>query len=341
MKPKVSAPIASLLAILLATTTVAHAQAASEGTRYRVIDLGTLGGDYTEPGGINDRGEIEGWGNLAGDSQIQAFFWKNGVLTAIPGLAATNSTAGWAISNSGQVGVAGETPDPDPLGEDFCRFGNFTICRPFVWQEGTVTLLPLPAGNNAAPTGFNNINEVTGKAERAELDPTCGSSPQKLQTHGIVWRNGKIRHLLPNFPGDTQGAGHSINDLGQVVGWSGNCIGPPFLSHALLWDKGKRIDLGTLGGPNNQAYNINNKGDVVGFSGNADGSVVHGFLWHRGHMRDLGVLPGNVFSFGAASNDAGDIVGASGDANGRGYLATWHDDRPQYACYKLHVPLPA
>jgi probable HAF family extracellular repeat protein len=322
MQSKTCVHMSFLLAISLLGSGLAQAQASSLRVRYQVQDLGTLGGDRTEPGGINDKGEIEGFAQLPGDSQEQAFFWANGKITAIPGLGATNSTAGWAISNSGQVGGGGETVVSDPLGEDFCGFGDFTICLPFVWQHGKVTILPVPAGNNAAATGFNNVNQVTGKAEKIETDPTCPGA-QKLQTQGIVWRQGKIDRLLPNYPGDSQGAGHSINDLGQVAGWSGNCGGPPFESHALLWDHRGRVDLGTLGGPNNQAFNINNKGDIVGFSGNAEGSVVHGFLWHRGRMRDLGVLPGDVFSFGAASNEGGDIVGASGDANNNERAVIW------------------
>jgi probable HAF family extracellular repeat protein len=126
---------------------------------------------------------------------------------------------------------------------------------------------------------------------------------------------------------ETQGAGHSINDRGQVAGWSGVCVGPPFISHALLWDHGKRINLGSLGGRNSQAYNINNKGEVVGFSGNDDGSIIHGFLWRDGRMHDLGVLPGDVFSFGAASNDTGEIVGASGDADGNERAVIWHNNK--------------
>src|SRR3954451_14221901 len=153
---------------------LAYAQTSGTGTpdqahrhhRYRVIDLGTPGGTFAEPGGINNRSEIEGFSTLPGDEVLRGFFWSRGQFTALPGLGGPNSTASWAISDSGQVGAAGDTGQPDPLGEDFCGFGDFTICLPFVWQRGRTTVLPLPSGNNGAATGFNNRDEVTGKVEQ-------------------------------------------------------------------------------------------------------------------------------------------------------------------------------
>src|SRR5262249_26996622 len=141
----------------------------------------------------------------------------------IPGLGGPNSAAAWAPSETGQVGAAGDTSEPDPLGEDFCGFGSYLSCHPFVWHRGVVDELPLVAGNNGAANGFNNHDQVVGKVESSDSDPTC-LPPQVLQTHGIIWRHGKIQTLLDNFPGDMQGAGHSINDRGQVVGWSGSCF---------------------------------------------------------------------------------------------------------------------
>jgi probable HAF family extracellular repeat protein len=291
-------------------------------TRYHIVDLGTLGGSFAQPGGINNKDEIEGFSNLAGDTQTLAYFRsRSSKITVIPGLGGPNSIAAWAPSISGQVGGFADTSTPDPLGEDYCGFGTHLICNPFVWHNGKTIRLPLLSGNNAEANGFNDEDEVVGKAELNELDPHC-AGPNVLSTQAVVWKHGKLERALPNFPGFLQGSGHSINNFGEVVGWSGVCSGPPFVTRATLWIHGKPIDLGTLRQENSQAFDINNRGQIVGFSANSDGSEFRSFLWFAGKMRDLGTLPGDIASQAVGLNDLGDVVGGSFDPefNERAYL---------------------
>jgi probable HAF family extracellular repeat protein len=291
-------------------------------SRYHIVDLGTLGGSFAQPGGINDKGEIEGFSNLAGDTQTLAYFRsRSGKVTVIPGLGGPNSIAGWAPSISGQVGGFADTSKVDPLGEDYCGFGTHLICNPFVWHNGNMLRLPLLSGNNAEANGFNDEDEVVGKAETDKPDPHCTGN-QVLSTQAVVWKDGKVEMALPNFPGFLQGSGHSINNLGEVVGWSGVCSGPPFVTRATLWIHGKPIDLGTLREENSQAFDINNLGQIVGFSANSDGSEFRSFLWFGGKMHDLGTLPGDIASQAVGLNDLGDVVGGSFDQdfNERAYL---------------------
>jgi probable HAF family extracellular repeat protein len=66
-----------------------------------MTDLGTLGGSYSFPSDINERGQIAGYSSTAAD-EIHGFVWQNGTMTDIGTLGGTYSSAR-AINKSGQV----------------------------------------------------------------------------------------------------------------------------------------------------------------------------------------------------------------------------------------------
>lgn len=121
-----------------------------------------------------------------------------------------------------------------------------------------MTPLPTLGGYNGVATQVNNLGAVAGYAENSIPDPHC-PTPQVLHFKPVFWEDSKI-HRLPTFRGDPDGVAIAINDNGQVVGGSGTCaaFNPIELYnllpvHALLWEKGKAIDLGNLGGKTGQA----------------------------------------------------------------------------------------
>jgi probable HAF family extracellular repeat protein len=222
-----------------------------------------------------------------------------------------------------------QTALPDPLGERWSCSAFFPAptavghqCLGFAWQDGVMRALPTLGGTNGFATGANNRGEIVGWAENTVHDPTC-VPPQVLQFRAVVWgpAPGQIRELPP-LSGDTVSAATALNDRGQVVGISGICdraVGRFSAIHAVLWQDGKPIDLGSLGGVAwNTPMSINERGDVVGFA-NASAAAgsfdVHAFLWtRRGGMRDLGTLPGDSTSQALGINDRREIVGTSCDA---------------------------
>jgi probable HAF family extracellular repeat protein len=128
----------------------------------------------------------------------------------------------------------------------------------------------------------------------------------------------------------------AVNERGQVAGYSfTNATRNPVTgvptTDPFLWDHGKMIDLGTLGGTNanvgSLALVINNKGQVAGTSNLAGDINFHAFLWDRGTLLDLGTLGGS-FSTTFWINDAGDVVGwAATTGDQFAHAALWRNGK--------------
>jgi probable HAF family extracellular repeat protein len=103
----------------------------------------------------------------------------------------------------------------------------------------------------------------------------------------------------------------AINDLGQVVGWSGRAFrtGPNQPINPAT------DDLGSLGGGGTYPWGINNLGQVVGESKLSSNGETHAFrtgpnLAINPATDDLGTLGGD-YSSASAINDFGQVVGSS------------------------------
>jgi probable HAF family extracellular repeat protein len=156
-----------------------------------------------------------------------------------------------------------------------------------------------------------------GASERTATH--CGGGfPQFV---AVIWgpNLGEISELPP-LPGDTLATAGGINDIGDVVGTSGNCeLGP---IEAVVWQNRKPINLGTLGGAVfNIAFGINNRGQVVGQSDLAGDTTHHAFLWENGVMTDLGTLGELPVSLATSINSKTQVVGFSQDPDGSNTVA--------------------
>lgn len=325
-----------LLAILIgAYYGAALAQEMSANQQYHVVNLPTLGGTRNQGNSINDRGWVAGFSRLPGDQSRHATLWRDGLITDLGTLGGPNSSVGWPVKNNRGIIVGiSQTATPEPLGERWsCAafFGapnnvGFT-CLGFVWERGVMRALPTLGGNNGFAAGANSRGQVVGWAENTVHDTTC-VAPQVLQFRAVIWERGRD-HMeieeLPLIPGDTSSAATAINNRGQVVGISGICdqaVGRHTARHAVLWEKGKVIDIGNIGGDTwNTPTAINQQGDVVGFASmpgsDPDNPILHAFLWTKhGGIRDLGTLPGDTSSQAAGINERGQVVGFSSGAGG-------------------------
>jgi probable HAF family extracellular repeat protein len=105
---------------------------------------------------------------------------------------------------------------------------------------------------------------------------------------------------------------YGINNHGQVVG----CISSSNGAHAVLWEKGRMIDL-QVPGWNNCAYGINDLGQVVGtyYPENPSYHSEHVFLWENGRLANLnpGTEAGALLP---AINNRGEVIWSAYSGNG-------------------------
>lgn len=102
------------------------------------------------------------------------------------------------------------------------------------------------------------------------------------------------------------GEARDINRAGSVVGWLATEEGD---IHAVLWEYGRSIDLGTLGGANSCALGVNDRDQVVGWA-ETDAGERLAVRWDDGVATALGAFPGE-FSVAYEINNSGDAAGLS------------------------------
>lgn len=264
-----------------------------ERLRYRLVDIGTLGGRTSQGTQLNVSGDettVIGWSSLpipppphampiicgGSDNFIKkvthAFQWRNG-----------------HIVDGGSLG-----------GRKFCS-------------------IPSQLPPNAA-------GDFVGLSENGAVDPQTGFD----QSRAVIWKNGRI-HDLGSF-GGYQNGGNQVNDRGQAVGFATNTVPDQYSfidfiflgstagtqTRAFLSQQGNMQDLGTLGTGNDAwAFFINRHGQVTGvsYTDTAPNSTtgfptVDPFYWDGKKMTDLGTL-GGTFSLPNAINDRDEVVGQS------------------------------
>jgi probable HAF family extracellular repeat protein len=250
---------------------------------YAIIDLGTLGGDFSQAKAINASGEVVGLAHNP-SNLYHAFLWRNGSMQDLGTLGGDTSGA-FDINDANQVvGRAARKGDSDSN-------------HAFLWQKGSMQDLGTLGGSYGDAFGINSGGQIVGSAGTVD----------NPWSHAFLWTNNM--EDLGTLGGNGSGA-WGINSAMQVVGSSS--ITGSSLYHAFLWQNGSMQDLGTLGGDDSEALAINSYGEAVGYA-YTQGSVYHAFLWQGISMQDLGTLGtlGGEFSEALAINGREQIVGIS------------------------------
>lgn len=337
---KLTCAAALALLVGLAVTARLGAQNQQENAKqlhYRAFNLALNGGTAGLGTSLNNLGWVMGSDNLAGDQIEVATVWISGAKFPLGTLGGDNSDMQWPNHNDrGELVGISETAMLDPLLEDWSCFAfipaftpTFHQCVGFLWKHGHMTALPTLGGTHGFGAAINNNGQAVGWAETTFHDPTC-VTPQVLQFEAVIWEpDGTVRQL-PAFGTDADTAATAINDKGQVVGISGDCdvaVGATSARHAVMWENGNVIDLGSFGSAGwNTPMAINSRGDVAGFANTLPDNFVNGqlkshptaFLWTKDKgIQNLGTLPGDTKSIAYGINNRGQVVGQSyGGANG-------------------------
>lgn len=316
-------------ASLAAPPTPSASRAPVSPSLYTIAEIGTFGGSFSIAFNINDGGGVSGAATTADEYQ-HAFFWDEGQMTDLGTLGGLNSQ-GSGGSSGKELAMLSETSEIDPLGENFCGFGSDLVCGAGIWRRGKLTRLPTLGGINSTAFAYNVGGQIVGASDDGTLDPSC-TAPQKSHFQAVTWSPKGMIRKLPPLAGDNVGVALRGNDRGQVAGTSGLCSntqvgGFPIGPHAVVWDHGTPINLGSLGGSGvGVAVAVNNRGQAIGAATATDGKL-HAFLWTSATgMRDLGLMstdPADAVNTPFQINDRGQMVGASCDitqATCRGYI---------------------
>ena len=95
-----------------------------------------------------------------------------------------------------------------------------------------INLGNLGGAKNHQPVAINTLGQITGGSDL----------PGDKAQHAFLWQKGAMKDL-GTLPGDTYSFGNSINNLGQIVGYSCDAN---FNCRAVLWQNGSIVDLNTL-----------------------------------------------------------------------------------------------
>jgi probable HAF family extracellular repeat protein len=170
-------------------------------------DLGSLGGTLGNPTAFNNRGQVVGVSNLAGDLTSHPFLWTTSQgMKDLGTLGGDTGFTNW-INDAGEIAGKADVPGPAPQNHDAV-----------LWQNGVIIDLGALPGDSCANAYYVNARgQVVGTSESRDLCliPTG--------EHAFLRENGgpmvDLNSLIPPGSSLQLTFAVAINDRGEIAGF--------------------------------------------------------------------------------------------------------------------------
>ena len=192
-----------------------------------------------------------------------------------------------------------------------------------IWNNGVATTLTGHLSPNSMALSSNLKGQTVGLSWTnmpvVEQIPVPGFTYPAYDGHATLWSQGSAS-VLPGLY-NSYGYASSINNHGQVVGWSlqGNKD-----KVATLWNNNTPTALGTLAGYTLEAHAINDQGIVVG-TATGNGYKTSAVYWNSENQAQLLIGINDDFAGAYAINQSGVISGWSMSASYQQHATIWVD----------------
>jgi probable HAF family extracellular repeat protein len=164
----------------------------------KMTDLGTLGGAFGVPTAMNDRGQVVGDSNLAGDQAFHPFLWDHGTLKDL-------GTLGGSLGEPRSINESGEAAGWALLPGD-------QVVHATLWKDGETIDLGATADFPCSyANGINARGQVLGALQHC---------PNNAPREAFLWENGdlvNLNTLIPSGLGVILGGAINANGRGEIA----------------------------------------------------------------------------------------------------------------------------
>ncbi|MCK4999120.1 MAG: hypothetical protein KAS23_06285 [Anaerohalosphaera sp.] len=164
--------------------------------------------------------------------------------------------------------------------------------------------------------GNNIVIEMPDFLESRPLSTNdLGQIPGSTQAGALI--NSTLPYTMTEFAlpqGHNAASAYAVNNSGQAVGWASWQSDPT--QHAALFEQGRTICLGTLGGQESIAFSVNNFGQIVGAATDASGRRIATVFDSTGQGNNIPIgTIGHEGSVAFSINDNGWVIGMTSNSS--------------------------